>query len=203
MSEKPTKKKPTKLTTRARTKFEQANDAIIRLFEATLAVIQDGIKAGKACGPIGLMSLLMYADFLHGGSYAAPINERPFFMQDPSTSPYYAGDLKNTDASQGFIGWLLSILGVTNAGPLNQEIFIDANVPHVFPKLLSDDAYAAFLVFFAHLSSQEVMQKAGTNLTTLVEAIGKAENIAQKTGEDATRDLQALMKLLPAVAAAA
>jgi hypothetical protein len=187
------RKRKRSVTAKPATKLQMNNEAILRLYEDTLSVIEKGINAGKACGPVGLLSLLMYADFLHGGAYAAPINKRPFYMKEPIGSPYFAGDLQNTDASSGFVGWLLNVLGVTNAGPLNQQILIDANVPHVFPKLLSDEAYAAFTVFFAHLSSQEVMQKAGTNLTTLVEAAGKAEQVGRSTG----RDLQALFKLLP------
>jgi hypothetical protein len=193
MTEKP--KKKTKLAKRqpATTDLQKNNEAILRLYETTLSVIEEGIKAGKACGAVGLMSLLMYADFLHGGAYAAPVNQRPFHMVDPTKSPYFAGELKNVDASTGFVGWLLNVFGVTNAGPLNQEIFVDANVPHVFPKVLSDDAYAMFIVFFANLSSQEVMQKAGTNLTTLVEAAGKAETVAAQT----VRDVNALTSMLP------
>lgn len=182
------------------TKFEGANAAIIKLYEDTLAVIEQGISAGKACGAVGLMSLLIYADFLHGGAYTAPINLRPYHMKDPTKSPYYAGDIQMIDATQGFLGWLLSVFGVLNVGPLIQEIFLDANVPHIFPKLLSDDAFAAFMFVFGHLTSQDVMQKAGTNLTTMVEAGKKVVETAREaipSGEE-LKNMTALFKLLGA-----
>ena len=204
MSEGPTRK-ARRITRELRpsrplTKFEGANTAIIRLYEDTLAVIEQGISAGKACGAVGLLSLLIYADFLHGGAYAAPINERPYHMKDPTKSPYYAGDIQMIDATHGFLGWLIAIFGVLNPGPLVQEIFLDANVPHVFPKLLSDDGYAAFLFVWAHLAGQDVMQKAGTNLTTMVEAGKKVVETAKQAipSRDELKNMTALFKLMGA-----
>jgi len=204
MSEGPTRK-ARRITRELRpsrplTKFEGANTAIIRLYEDTLAVIEQGISAGKACGAVGLLSLLIYADFLHGGAYAAPINERPYHMKDPTKSPYYAGDIQMIDATHGFLGWLIAVFGVLNPGPLVQEIFLDANVPHVFPKLLSDDGYAAFLFVWAHLAGQDVMQKAGTNLTTMVEAGKKVVETAKQAipSRDELKNMTALFKLMGA-----
>lgn len=189
------------------TKFEGANTAVLKLYEDTLAVIEQGIAAGKACGAVGLLSLLMYADFLHGGAYTAPINLRPYHMKEPWKSPYYAGDIQMIDATHGFFGWLMSVFGPLNVGPSVQEIFLDANVPHVFPKLLSDDSFAAFMFVFGHLSSQDVMQKAGTNLTTMVEAGKKVFETArapakeraereERTEENEAKNMLALFKLM-------
>jgi hypothetical protein len=197
----------TAVSTRKRARFKpsggpktaiQANtEALLFLYDRTMAILEEGIKKGATNAPLGLISFMAYIDFLHGGAYAAPINEIPFFMKDPSKSKWYAGDLQNTDVAQGLGGFLGSILGGLNAGPLVQEVFADANVPHVFPKLMSDTQYAMFKAIFAWLTTTDLLKSASTGVATFVEATGRAIETAGKGVKAAMPSGEQLKELLP------
>lgn len=196
------KRKARPMVTRGKPKFEMANEALMDIYDKTINVLNQAIKCGTTDLPLGLMALLLYADLLHGGAYTVPIQQRPFFMKKSGNSPYYQGEIHNTDASQGLLGWVLAVFGVTNPGPFVQEIMVDANVPHVFPKLLSDEAYAEFKTLLAHIATTDVFQNSASAVKTFVEAAATAETAtaqAVKTmmpSPEQLKGLTALMSLI-------
>jgi hypothetical protein len=207
---KPLAKKPTQ-SRATKTRFQIAQESLLHLYDTTIGVLNQGIKTGATDQVEGLISFLVYCDILHGGAYTVPINLRPFSINNKSVSPYWAGgDLINKDAQQGLLGWLGSIFGAFNAGPLVQEIFENANVPHVFPKLISDETFALVKTTFAWFTSTDLLKSAGTGVTTFVEAANsivstQAEaaktlsEAAKNVGLDAeqAKSLVALLGLIP------
>lgn len=178
--------------------FQTANEGILHLFDTAVSILNQGIAKGSVDMPLGILSLMLYADLLHGGAYTVPINQLPYHMLDPTTSPYYAGQIKNTGASEGLLGWLINVLGVTNAGPAVTELFDDGNVPHVLPKLISDQTFACFQILVASIGTTDIFKSAGTGVVTYVEAAHRAAEIPKElTGAIPNQEqLSALMPLL-------
>jgi hypothetical protein len=174
-----------------------ANESVLALYNSTMGMLEEGIKKGATNAPLGLVSFLAYVDLLHGGAYAAPINQLPFFLADKTKSKYYAGDLQNLDVAQGLGGFLASLLGGLNAAPLVREVFENANVPHVFPKLLSDETYAILKAIFAWFTTVDAFKTVSTGVSTFVEATGRAVESAGRGVQAATPSAQQLKELLP------
>lgn len=139
-------------------------------YKDLLELVRDEISAGKANTGEGLMGVLQLADLMHGGAYAVPINQRPFFMVNPSDSPYYAADLSNVTGNN----FINDIIGFFTGGPTGtqwaSEVLEDANVPHVLPKLLSDEAYAQVKILFSQAGTTLLFNQTAAGLKTLVEA---------------------------------
>jgi hypothetical protein len=153
-----------------RPRRDRSESAAIPYLQQALTIIQKATSGGVANPQLALMGMILEADLLHGGAYAVAVNKRPYFANDPSTSPYYAGDLKNTNQGAGIAGFFASLFSGQNAGELWNQIMTDANVPHVLPKLLSDEAYAEFMIIAAQTSTTELFKSTGTGLKTYVEA---------------------------------
>ena len=62
-------------------------DSLVHAYDSTIAVLEEGIRTGKNNMPLGMMSLIMYADILHGGAFKNGIE----------TLPYYNKKLKQPD----------------------------------------------------------------------------------------------------------
>lgn len=184
------------VTAKPKTKFEIANEALLELYRQTMSLLEEGIKKGNANAPLGIVAFMAYVDLLHGGAYTAPITQRPFFMADKTKSQYYSEGLVNQDTPQGFGGRLASVLGGLNSGPLVQEVFENANVPHVFPKLLSDEMYANLKAIFAYFTTSDLMKKASADVKTIVEAGATAIESTTKAAESAAKTATDLMPLL-------
>jgi hypothetical protein len=200
-TKKPLRKRSTS-TLKGKTAFQIANESLLRLYEITINVLKQAIQEGSVDMPLGLFALMVYTDILHGGAYACPVNQLPYYLSDPTKSPYYAGALNNTQANEGFLGWLIAVLGLTNPGNAVHEILVDANCPHIFPKLLSDEAYAAIKILFSQVATTDVFKSVGTGVKTYVEAAHEAAKIPGEfmpSGEQ----LQALAKLIPTLVTAA
>lgn len=145
------------------------------LYQDMLPLLKDGINVGKSDVPMGLLSLNAAVDLLHGGAYSRPINELPYFANDfnPTTGSASSkwsppNGIKNL-YSQGVGGWLAQITAGNNGSALADEILWDSNVPHVLPKLLSDQAYAMHRLLLAQTATGSLFTTAATGLTTLVE----------------------------------
>jgi hypothetical protein len=153
-------------------------DALLHIYDTTLEVMREGMAVGKLQTAQGLLHTLNYYDLLHGGAYAAPINARPWYLKNPSQSPYYAGSLQNL-IDQTWVSWLAQNTAGTSATQMANEIFTDANVPHVFPKLISDESYAFTRILFAQAATTDLFQKSASGFTTLVEGVGRAVHNVQ------------------------
>jgi hypothetical protein len=175
----------------------QANESLLNLYNTTMGMLEEGIKKGATNAPLGLISFLTYIDLLHGGAYATPINQRPFYMEDKRKSPYWAGNLQNLDVANGLGGFLASILGGLNAGPIVREVFEDSNVPHVFPKLLSDETYAVLKAIFCWFTTVDAFKTVSTGVSTFVEAVGRTTESIGKGVQSATPSEGQLKELLP------
>lgn len=162
--------------------FSLTTQFLERIYKDTLVLLGESVKVGKTNIPQGLIAQLKFADMLHGGAYAAPINQRPFFMPDPSISPYFAGELRNIP-SQGLASYLASFFTGSNAEILAAEIIMDSNVPHVFPKVLSDEAYAKVVILFAQTATTANFLTASTGVRTLIEGASQAFETAKGPGE--------------------
>lgn len=162
---------------------------ITQFYNSALYVLNNGISAGKANAGEGLFAIHQLADLLHGGAYAAPITQRPFWLADPKQSIYYAKSdgpqLKDIKAffTQN-LGQIFSFGGPT-AQDWATEIMMNANVPHVLPKLLSDEAYARATIFFGQEASVSLFGNGATGLKTLVDAGTEgAERLLGARGDD-------------------
>ena len=149
---------------------ESTDDFIRRFYSDTFRLVEESISAGKANIYTGYQGMLLLADMLHGGAYAAPVNQRPYFMAIPEMSPYYAGPLVNDSQGGGLAGIFASLGSGQNASDLFKQLLMNANVPHVLPKLISDEAYGQFMILHAQAGTNFVVQGAVTGLKTLVES---------------------------------
>lgn len=179
-------------------------DVLLKLYTSTLNVLQEGIRVGKTDGPIGLMSFMAYCDLLHGGAYTKGIQFLPHYAPDPTISPYYVKGIKNL-AEDTWLSWLSENTVGECAKDMMNEVWDDANVPHVFPKFLSDQMYAQLKLAYAQVMTADIFLKGSTGITTLVEGLGTGiehagAGIADVT-EAQTKSLQALLKAAPAAMA--
>lgn len=134
-------------------------DALVEIYNTTIGVLQEGITVGKTNAPLGLMAELAYFDLLHGGAYAAPQQLIPWHMKDRTKSPYYTGELQALPQGVGADNY--------------NEIMYDSNVPHVFPKLLSDETFGRIEITFAQAATIDFFKNFSTGVSTMVEGIGK------------------------------
>ena len=174
---------------RLRTK-EQEGRLISSMYDRSTRLLLQLTESGVSHPGLGFVGAWGLFDLMHGGAYAVPANQLPYFAKNPSTSKYWAGDLNNVteggifDAIAGFFG------GHPDASDLWTEIMMDANVPHVLPKLISDEAYALMAQTYVKFVTGELFGLVGTGLQTWV---GAANSVlgrgaaAPKGGSSATR----------------
>lgn len=146
---------------------ELASSTLVDLFDITAKVLMEGIKQTKSSPAVGLQSVGLFADLLHGGAY----------RRDVSLLPYYSKKVQDQIERIGFGATEIQLPDgryVTlpkGAKPEQQEIIINSDVPHVFPKLLSDQQYYLQKEWASLFqTSALVTQTVTTPLTTLVEA---------------------------------
>ncbi len=156
-------------TREPRSPSEHQKNFIEETYERVLPLMEKAIDSGKSNTVEGLIGLLGMFELLHGGAYAAPMNKRPYFMKNPKESKWYAGDVQN-QYSQGLLGFLAQAFSGQNGSALADEVLVNANVPHVLPKLISDEAYAMFRLLFAQASTTQLFQQAGTGLKSYTDA---------------------------------
>ncbi len=168
-------------------------------YDSTLRTLGKAVDAGSVNSQMGVAAMVLMADILHGGAYAAGVNERPYFLANPKSSIYYAGELEHNKQGEGLAGFFAGIWSGQNAGDLWKQIIEDSNVPHVLPKLISDEAYAEFMIIAAQASSSDLFNSVGTGVKTYVAAanelasgpIGEAVGgAARKVGGVVSRRLQ-------------
>jgi hypothetical protein len=171
-------------------------DKLVQLYIANLDVIKAEINAGKSNAVVGYMGTLKYADILHGGAYAAPVNLRPFWMTDPTKSPYNPPGVNLP--VPGWADFASSAASGTSATFWMKEVIWDGNVPHVFPKLLSDECYMMIKQSFAQGVTADLFGKVTTSLSTLVEAGAEVVTAAKsgKGGGFSSSDRQSLRSIL-------
>jgi hypothetical protein len=201
---KPEEKKPRKrvrtLTPSKKSLLESSTEAMLHIYDSTLRILEEGIKKGATNVTEGLMALMLYADILHGGAYKVEIDLQPYFMEHPEPSPFYAGNIKNSTGYQGLLGAILDLLGVTKGQSAVEEILQNANVPHIFPKIISDQTYAMFRVLNANLTTTDLFKSAGTGVTTFVEAGTAVVKAATEAEKAQLEVIEKLTKLIPSLA---
>lgn len=163
-------------------------DALVTVYKETISVTNNMMKGGKANTMLGYFGTLIYMDLLHGGAYACPINERPYYKGKVQTGNFYPGgtpydppDIHNLP-SEGIADWIASLFSGSGSKPaaLYDEILVNANCPHIFPKLLSDEAYGVGRLSLAYAAGTDLFKQAATGISTLVEA---ESNLIRATGE--------------------
>lgn len=144
---------------------------LVEVYKATIEVLGEAVKVGKTQPITGLIALRLYADLLHGGAYKVPAKDLP----------YYSGGAA-----------LVAVTDLTlpiGASEAQKEVMMNSETPHVFPKLLSDQAYFHLQDLLDKSFQMEVLtQLVSTNVRTLVEGIvfkelgypPKAARIAKK-----------------------
>lgn len=127
-------------------------DNLKEIYSDTIQILEEGIKAGKTNVPLGLMSFVAYIDLLHGGAYQGKVEDLPYYgpkeMQPDLNIPM-------------------------NAKPEQVEALLNSDVPHIFPKVLSDQAYFLLKEWASLFFTEALVAGASTSLTTLVEAPGR------------------------------
>jgi hypothetical protein len=155
---------------------------------------------------MGALWTLGFFDIAHGGAYACAVNQRPFFMANPSDSPYFAGELRNLTSGASLFNIISDFFVGTSPALQIQEIMMDANCPHVFPKLLSDEAYSRFMIAFTTSTAGDLFKSGASSVSTLVESGTKGiktlteagKNVAETVEgytESEIKSLQTLLKL--------
>jgi len=162
-------------------------DALVEIYDKTITIIERMIQAGRANGMVGYFGVLHYSDLLHGGAYACPVEERPWYIGkpnggiwEPTNSKYDPGPIELPSA--GVADWLTGLFTGTATSPtdLYDEVIVNGNCPHIFPRILSDEAYAIGRLGLAYATGTELFKQGATGLTTLVDAETKfvRENVA-------------------------
>lgn len=167
--------------------------------ESILPILDHGVRAGVANVPLSLVSINTINDLLHGGAYSKRIQETPYFAPDfvsgtgSPSSPYNPGAIQGL-YSLGVGGWLAQIASGNNGAALADEVLWNANVPHVLPKLMSDQAYAMNKLLLAQAATGTLFTQAATGLKTLTEGVSNIADIPQtqrRSTQSATLDTNA------------
>lgn len=190
------------------TPIKLSTAALVHMFDSTTHLLEETLKAGKLNPAQGLIGMAMIADLLHGGAYKAAPQDRP--AMGGKNAHYYNGPISIEQPDMypvrgiNFLDPIGSFFGILSDNTTNDyaksiisEIYLNANVPHMFPKLLSDEAYAKIMVLIAYLSHSAIVQEAGIGVKTFVE--GSA--IPVKTAAEAIKDVmpsgEQMKQLLP------
>lgn len=189
-------------------------DALVTLYDKTIAVMDHMVKSGVANGMLAYFGTLGYYDLLHGGAYACSISERPWHIGtsvggiwQPTGSKYDPGPIELP--SLGIADWLTNLFAGRAASPteLFDEVIVDANCPHIFPKLLSDESFALAKLGLAYSTGTELFKQGATGLQTLVNAETQfvRENVraAREAVETIPKGVAGLQALLPLLTAGA
>lgn len=154
----------------AASKIIAANSkTLTEAYAATLKFLTNLIKEGKTYPVLGVLGMMLVTDLLHGGAYAVNDSEIPFF--NGNTGLYKAH---------------FSFTGYPD-GQSTDEINGDQNVPHIFPKLLSDGQYSAMATQFSHLNTLYDVSILGGAVNTFVEGATKAvKEVGSLVPEDGT-----------------
>jgi hypothetical protein len=193
----------------AETALEGTTNAILHMFDRAVHLLEATLTAGKVNPAQGLFGMIMISDLLHGGAYVGPAADRPAL--GGKASKYYQ-DISITKPDlyplTGFnildpLGSFFNIIGEATttvyAQSIVTEIYLNANVPHKFPKLLSDEAYARIQIMAAYLSHSAYVKENANGIKTLVEAsaipvetLSKAAQRVMPSGEQ-LKELKALL----------
>lgn len=168
-----------------------------KVYEETLSVLKSAINSGASNVPLSVSALDAYIDLLHGGAYRPDAklggnNVLPSFLSkqgsqgnsnfdsgNEKTSPYYVGctwlDLQQ-DAFTFAIPFGGGTINVPQIGTHDaQDVLSNANVPTLFPKLLSDQFYSRWVLWRAQILTTLLLTSTitglGTGLKTFVSAV--------------------------------
>jgi hypothetical protein len=211
MTEDPKKKakqtKKPKLT--GKTIFDTTNQALVEMFNTTANLISKILDTGKTNPAQGLLGTILVADLLHGGALACANSERPYLVGKASkyfgTTKLGAVDffpIPGFNLLDPFSSILQGIEGLAETqvgGQIVAEVYMNANCPTRFPKLLSDEAYSKILLFALYMSHTEVFRSMATGIKTFVEGNAiqmKATGELFKDVAGSTKDLKPLLSLL-------
>jgi hypothetical protein len=202
--------KKTKIPKRAKTPkgtstLESVNKDILTMFQTTIHMLEQTIMTAKINPAQGILGMMMIADLLHGGAYTVPNVERPYLVGKRSI---YYGDIPNPASEVypwsgfnwldplGSIGALFQAGAETNFGiTITAEVYMNANVPHKFPKLLSDETFAKIMVSGAYLIHENICTQGYNNLKTYVEASAIPLKAAAELVKDVGQTVKSLAPL--------
>lgn len=151
-------------------------DDLVSVYQSTIAIIEEAIKAGKTNVPMGMLAMVMYADLLHGGAYKEPVEKLPYYSKDPNNQPIIDLPLAAKEAQK--------------------EVMFNSNNKHIFPKLLSDQAYFIIKEWADIGMTVDVFKNASTGLSTLVESSGKAARDVQYGSARMMEESAPILKML-------
>ena len=165
------------------------------VYENTIRVLREGITVGHTNIPVGIQSLGMYADLLHGGAYTTPIEELPYYK--PAVQKQIQFD--QLKSSSGITFFLKSPLivdiyaeldergNVTHPNPLyialptgakaeQVEVILNSagGAEHRFPKLLSDQQFYVTKEWSSLFNTVDLVQRSSTAVTTFIAGVGEA-----------------------------
>ncbi|MHC4397258.1 MAG: hypothetical protein ACYS1A_16595, partial [Planctomycetota bacterium] len=161
--------------------FLNVSDNLTKIYTETAQILQETIKAGKTNIPLGLMGFVAYIDLLHGGAYKGKLSSLPYYnpeVQDQlqwqerqieNILRFFTGTPSDIDLGNGTI-----IALPMGAKPEQAETMINSDEPHIFPKLLSDQAYFVLKEWASLFLTERLIAGASTSLTSLVEAPTRA-----------------------------
>lgn len=206
----PSKRKLTRKTRTVSTsenKLDQTTKALLHMFDKAMDLLTATVNAGKINPSQGLLGMIMVADLMHGGAYVGPAADRPSLggvaskyyqpISITQTELFPISGLNILDPIGTFLTWLGEASTTKYGQAITAEVYLNANVPHKFPKLLSDEAYAKILVTCAYLTHTDVVTKTATGIKTLVEASAIPIEALSKAAERVTPSGEQLKELKP------
>ncbi len=163
---------------------EVMTDFIYDLYSRTLDVFEKAIGAGAANVPLSMSALDGFFDLLYGGAkmpspkfggYAAvPSEMAQVVLGNEANSPYYIG-VTNAQLLANTTGGISLLPGILPGSPPDGapdlvRTYADANVPTIFPRLLSTEFMGRWMIFRAQAFTTTLFINVGTGIKTWVEA---------------------------------
>jgi len=168
--------------------LQDVTDLIEVLYSEAVRTLREGITVGQANIPVGLRSLEMFGDLLHGGAYKTPITELEYYRPDIQKPIIFEQNTLQNGAIQFFIKTPLiiklsngkEIALPTGAKPEQVEIIVNSagGAEYVLPKLLSDQEYYLQKEWDSLFNTTELVTRASTAVQTIV-----------RTGAEAFKDV--------------
>lgn len=166
-----------KLTSKEKIELVQWGvERVKEIYLKALDVLNNSISQTKAYPMVGQIGAQNLADLLHGGAYRADVWDLPYYQ--PSVQQQL------TFATNPIGEIILGVIGTSypitlpngkviqlpgGAKPEQVEVIVNSSVPHVLPKLLSDQQYYLMKEWDSLFLDVDVVKSAASSINVLVE----------------------------------
>lgn len=201
--------------------FIERNETVVKavssfaekLLDSYVGTVRENIRTGGVNGAQGLIGEMIWADLLHGGAYRwdYPVGRLPYYNQNvvgalsfttnPIVGAVYSvlGATSTFTIPDGYPGAGVTVTMPSGASTLQLEVLSDGYVPHILPKLLSDQTYIQVMERCGQLLNIAEFNTLGTGVQTWVEAATEAAGaVTGPLGARRAQDLEWAKAILAA-----